>query len=104
MDGVDRLKQNQPIGWQADTRASHYAVVDITCQATFNWRDCDLVGVDEADLGLPAPPCEITSATLIPAWIFSTVMRGGNAGSEKSTVAGSKPINGTPFIEPPAYA
>jgi hypothetical protein len=28
-------------------------------------------------------------------------MPGGNAGSEKSTVAGSKPTNKTRFIDPP---
>src|SRR5262249_41459425 len=41
------------------------------------------------------------SASLTPAWIFSAVMPGGSAGSEKSTVAGSKPINTTRFIDPP---
>src|SRR5215813_2682460 len=41
------------------------------------------------------------SASLIPAWIFSAVMPGGNAGSEKSTVAGSKPTKRTLFIVPP---
>ena len=30
----------------------------------------------------------MASASLIPAWIFSAVMPGGSAGSEKSTVAG----------------
>jgi len=38
------------------------------------------------------------SATLTPAWIFSALMPGGSAGSEKSTVAGSKPINITRLI------
>src|SRR5215813_7793587 len=46
-------------------------------------------------------PAKSASASLIPAWIFSAVMPGGNAGSEKSTVAGSKPTNRTRFICPP---
>src|SRR5580700_6210086 len=41
------------------------------------------------------------SASSTPAWIFSAVMPGGSAGSEKSTVAGSRPINTTRFIDPP---
>jgi hypothetical protein len=46
MDGVDhRFKQNQPTGWQAETRANHYAVVDVTGEAAFNRRDRSLVGV-----------------------------------------------------------
>ena len=57
MDGVDhRFKQNQPTRWQADTCANHHAVVDVTGKAAFNCRDRGLVGVDEADLGMPAPP------------------------------------------------
>src|SRR5271163_3203349 len=43
------------------------------------------------------------SASLTPAWIFSAVMPGGSAGSEKSTVAGSRPINTTRFIDPPLH-
>src|SRR5262245_65464115 len=46
-------------------------------------------------------PAKSASASLIPAWIFSAVMPGGNAGSEKSTIAGSKPTNRTRFIGPP---
>jgi hypothetical protein len=38
------------------------------------------------------------SATFTPAWIFSTLMPGGSAGSEKFTVAGSKPTNRTRVI------
>src|SRR5262249_12757329 len=46
-------------------------------------------------------PAKSASAILTPAWIFSAVIPGGNAGSEKSTVAGSKPTNRTRFIDPP---
>src|SRR5215472_15484847 len=46
-------------------------------------------------------PAKSASASLTPAWIFSAVMPGGNAESEKSTVAGSKPTNRTRFIDPP---
>ena len=68
MDGVDhRFKQNQPTGWQAETRANHYAVVDVTGQAAFNRRDSSLVGVDEAVLGMPAPRCEIGQRELDPS-------------------------------------
>src|SRR5262249_25007841 len=45
-------------------------------------------------------PSKSASASLTIAWIFSAVMPGGRAGSEKSTVAGSKPINRTRFIHP----
>src|SRR5215467_8489346 len=46
-------------------------------------------------------PAKSASTSLTPAWIFSAVMPGGKAGSEKSTVAGSKPTNRTRFIDPP---
>src|SRR5215831_18005862 len=46
-------------------------------------------------------PTKSASASLTIAWIFSAVMPGGRAGSEKSTVVGSKPINRTRFIQPP---
>src|SRR5215472_10414416 len=46
-------------------------------------------------------PAKSARASLTPAWIFSAVIPGGNAGSEKSTVAGSKPTNKTRFIDPP---
>src|SRR5215471_15458593 len=46
-------------------------------------------------------PARSASASFTPAWIFSAVMPGGKAGSEKSTVAGSKPTNRTRFIDPP---
>src|SRR6516225_2590330 len=52
-------------------------------------------------------PAKSASASLTPAWIFSAVLPGGNAGSEKSTVAGSKPTNRTRFIafpEPRPYS
>jgi hypothetical protein len=103
MDGVNhRFKQSQPIGWQTETCANHYEVVDVTGQAAFNRRDRSLVGADKAVLRIPAPRSEIRQrASLTPAWIFSAVMPGGSAGSEKSTVAGSKPINTTHFIDPP---
>ena len=102
MNGIDHcFKQNQPIGWETDTRANHYTVVDFTGQTAFYGRDGGLVGFDEADLGIPAPACKIsTSASLTPARIFSAVIPAGSAGSEKSTAAGSKPINRTRFIEP----
>src|SRR5215471_4888061 len=41
------------------------------------------------------------SASWTPVWIFSAVIPGGKAGSEKSTVAGSKPTNRRRFIDPP---
>src|SRR5580658_4786519 len=44
------------------------------------------------------------SAHLIPAWIFSAVMPGGSAGSEKSTVAGSRPTSRTRLIGHPPKA
>jgi hypothetical protein len=44
------------------------------------------------------------SAAFTPASIFSAVMPGGSAGSEKSTVAGSKPTNRTRFISCPALS
>src|SRR6516225_2005753 len=60
VDGVDhRFEDTQPAGWQADTRANHHAVVDVVGQATFNRRDRGLVGLDEAVLGVPAPPGDI---------------------------------------------
>src|SRR6516165_6850332 len=60
MDGVDhRFKKNQPTGWQAETRANHHTIVDVTGQAAFNGGDRSLIGVDEAVLGMPAPRCEI---------------------------------------------
>src|SRR5580693_6291263 len=49
-------------------------------------------------------PVISASASLIPAWIFSAVMPGGSAGSEKSTVAGSRPTNRTRFICHPPKA
>src|SRR5262249_49059419 len=45
-------------------------------------------------------PSKSASASLTIAWIFSAVMPGGRAGSEKSTVAGSKPIKRPRFIHP----
>ena len=102
MDGIDhRFKQNQPTGWQAEARANHDAVVDVAGQAAFNRRDRRLVGADKAVLGMPAPRCEIGQREFDPSVDLSAVMPGGNAGSEKSTVAGSKPINTTRFIDPP---
>src|SRR5215468_6054383 len=60
VDGVDhRFEDTQPAGWQADTRANHHAVVYAVGQATFNHRDSGLVGLDEAVLGVPAPPGDI---------------------------------------------
>src|SRR5215472_2382016 len=50
--------------------------------------------------GCQPRPAKSVSASLIPALIFSAVMLGGNAGSEKSTAVGSKPINTTRFMEP----
>src|ERR1700733_8325928 len=44
------------------------------------------------------------SANLMPARIFSAVMPGGSAGSEKSTVAGSRPTSRTRFIRHPPKA
>ena len=56
MDGVNHLfKQNQPTGWQAETRANHYAVVDVIGKAAFNRWSCGLIGVDKAVLATPAP-------------------------------------------------
>src|SRR5262245_17802564 len=60
VDGVDhRFEDSQPAGWQADTRANHHAVVYAVGQATFNRGDRGLVGLDEAVLGVPAPPAAI---------------------------------------------
>ena len=99
MDGVDHgFKQNKPTGWQPETRANHHAGVNVTGQATLNRRDRGLVGADETVFGMPAPRCEIRQCEFVPAWIFSAVMPGGTAESEKSTVAGSRPINTTLFI------
>jgi hypothetical protein len=68
MDGVDhRFEQVQPIGWQAETSASHCAVLDVTGQAAFYRRDRSLVGVDEAVLGMPAPRCEIGQREFDPS-------------------------------------
>ena len=60
-----------------------------------------MVGVDEAIHGMPAPPGDIGQREVDSGMIFSAVMPGGSAGSEKSTVAGSRPINSTRFIYPP---
>ena len=88
MDGVDhRFKQNQAVGWQADTGANHYAVVAVTGKAAFNRRDRSLVGVDEADLGTPALLYEIGQREFDPSVDPLAVMPGGSAGSEKFTVA-----------------
>ena len=60
VDGVDhRFEHTQTAGWQADTRANHHAVVYAVGQATFNRWDRGLVGLDEAVLGVPAPPGDI---------------------------------------------
>jgi len=68
MDGVDhRFKQNQSTGWQAEARANHDAIVDVTGQAAFNRRDRSLVGVDKAVLGMPAPSCEIGQCEFDPS-------------------------------------
>src|SRR5262249_4203404 len=60
MDGVDhRFKNNQPTGWQAQTRANHHTIVDVIGQAAFNGGDRSLIGVDEAVLAMPAARFEI---------------------------------------------
>lgn len=57
MDGVDhRFKQNQPTGWQTETRANHYTVVDVTGKASFDRGDRALIGVDEAVLWTRCEP------------------------------------------------
>jgi len=45
-------------------------------------------------------PAKSARASLTPAWIFSAVIPGGNAGSEKSTVAGSKTDKQDAFHRP----
>src|ERR1700730_12556925 len=69
-----------------------------SCQAALHGGHGGLVGIDEAVF--PFSACQprsamSASATLTPAWILPAFMPCGRAGSEKSTVAGSKPTNRT---------
>ena len=99
MDDVDQgLEQDKPARRQANARADHHAVVTALGQTALHGGHGGLVGIDKAVLRLQPRPAMSASATLTPAWIFSALMPGGRAGSEKSTVAGSKPTNITRFI------